>query len=90
MQLIKRVAAVAALSVLAGVAMADPQCTKAPQDKWMDQAVAKQKIEDMGYKIKTFKVTKTHCYEIYGHDAAGKKVEIYFNPENLDKVKEED
>ena len=39
MQLIKRVAAVAALSVLAGVAMADPQCTKAPQDKWMDQAV---------------------------------------------------
>jgi hypothetical protein len=34
-----------------------------------------------GYNIKTFKVSKGKCYEIYGTDKGGKKVEIYFNPE---------
>ena len=28
----------------------------------------------------TFKVSKGECYEIYGFDKAGKKVEIYFDP----------
>lgn len=32
------------------------------------------------YKIKLFKTTGGNCYEIYGWDKAGKKVEIYFNP----------
>ena len=32
-------------------------------------------------RIKTFKVTKNDCYEIYGFDKDGKRVEIYFNPE---------
>ncbi|WP_205380566.1 PepSY domain-containing protein, partial [Vibrio cholerae] len=45
--------------------------------------------EDMGYKIKVFKITKTSCYELYGHDQEGKRVEIYFNPTNMEKVKEE-
>ena len=39
--------------------------------------------------IKTFKVSKGKCYEIYGMDKNGKKVEIYFNPTDLKKVKEE-
>ena len=33
-----------------------------------------------GYQIKTFKVSSGQCYEIYGFDKAGKKVEIYFDP----------
>ena len=40
------------------------------------------------YKIKNFKVTAGNCYEIYGWDKAGKKVEIYFNPVTGAKVKE--
>jgi hypothetical protein len=37
-------------------------------------------LEEKGYQIKTFKVSKGECYEIYGFDKAGKKVEIYFDP----------
>ena len=44
----------------------------------------KAKIEGQGYNIKTFKVSKGKCYEIYGTDKGGKKVEIYFNPETAD------
>ena len=47
----------------------------------MKEADFKAKVEAEGYKIKTFKVTKDNCYEIYGVDKDGKKVEIYFNPE---------
>lgn len=60
-------------------AMAEPTCT-APKDKWLKQADFKHNIEAQGYKIKTLKVTNG-CYEIYGHDKAGKRVEMSFNPE---------
>jgi hypothetical protein len=44
---------------------------------------------DQGYSIKKFKTTDTGCYELYGKDAQGKRVEIYYDPTNLKVVKEE-
>lgn len=70
-------------------AFAGPECTKEPKSKWLDQEKFQKDLKDQGYKIKVFKVTKGDCYEIYGWDKAGKKVEIYFNPVNGKKVKEE-
>lgn len=69
----------ALLIAVAGTAMASPTCT-APKDKWQPEATFKKDLEAQGYQIKTFKVTKGQCYEIYGTDKAGKKVEIYFDP----------
>lgn len=68
-----------ALTVLASAAMAGPSCN-VPEGQWMKEGDFKAKLEAQGYQIKTFKVSKGKCYEIYGHDKAGKKVEIYFNP----------
>lgn len=62
-------------------------CTAEPKDKWQNQDAFKKQLEAT-YKIKVFKVTEGNCYEIYGHDKAGKKVEIYFNPVTGEKVKE--
>jgi hypothetical protein len=80
-------------SVLAAFSLtafaSDPECTKEPKDKWKDKAGFEKELVGQGYKIKKFKVTKTNCYEIYGHDKDGKKVEIYFNPVTGEKVKEE-
>ena len=67
------------LLAAAGAATAGPTCN-VPKDQWMKEADFKARVEAEGYKIKTFKVSKGQCYEIYGHDKAGKKVEIYFNP----------
>ncbi len=80
------------LSLLAtsSVALADPTCTKEPESKWMSFEQAKQQVQDMGYKIKKFKKTKTGCYELYGYNSKGKKTEIYFNPVDMSKVKEEE
>lgn len=69
----------ALLLAAAGAAMASPTCT-APKEQWKPEATFKSDLEAQGYKIKTFKVTKNQCYEIYGTDKAGKKIEIYFDP----------
>lgn len=82
----------AAVMILAGfastAAFAGPECTKEPKDKWKDQKAFEQSLKDEGYKIKKFKVTDGSCYEIYGWNKEGKKVEIYFNPVTGEKVKE--
>lgn len=75
-----RTSIAALLAALAATAaVAGPTCNQ-PKDKWMNQDTFKKGLTDQGYTIKTFKVTKGNCYEIYGTDKAGKKVEIYFDP----------
>ena len=61
-------------------------CTDQPKDKWMSEADFKKKVEGLGYKITKFKQPGS-CYEIYGTDKDGKKVEIYFNPVDASIVK---
>ena len=75
----KTIVVSALLIAAAGTAMASPTCN-APRDSWKPEASFKKELEAKGYQIKNFKVTKGHCYEIYGTDKAGKKVEIYFDP----------
>lgn len=67
------------LIALSSAAFAGPTCN-VPQDKWMKEADFKKSLEAQGYQIKNFKVTKGQCYEIYGVDKLGNKVEIYFDP----------
>jgi len=77
------------LSVTAGanLALAEPKCTDEPRDKWQDATALQKNLEKQGYKIKNFHVTDGNCYELYGWDQAGKKVEIYFNPVDGSPVK---
>jgi hypothetical protein len=60
-------------------AYAEVNCTNEPTSKWKNQDAFKKELE-INYKIKKFKVTPGNCYEIYGWDKKGNKVEIYFNP----------
>lgn len=75
----KKLFAAAFTTFAASAAMAGPTCN-APESQWMKEADFKAQVEAQGYQIKTFKVSKGKCYEIYGFDKAGKKVEIYFDP----------
>lgn len=79
----------ALILVGATTAFAGPECTKEPKEKWLNQDDFKKKLVDEGYKIKVFKVTKGNCYEIYGWNKEGKKVEIYYSPIDGKAVKTE-
>jgi hypothetical protein len=65
--------------VLSANAFGAKKCTDEPESKWMTQEAFKAQVEAEGYKIRKFKQPGS-CYEIYGTDKEGKKVEIYFNP----------
>lgn len=78
--LITLIAAIASASAIAG-----PSCN-APENTWMKEADFKAQVEAKGFKIKTFKVSKGKCYEIYGFDQDGKKVEIYYDPTNGSEI----
>ncbi len=84
----KRFATAVCGLTLTGIALAGPTCA-ATRDGWKPEAEFKKELAAQGYQIKTFKVTKGNCYEIYGTDKAGKKVEIYFDPVSGKAVKSE-
>ena len=67
------------LFLLSTTGFAKKNCTDQPKEKWMTEEAFKKKAEEEGYKIKNFKQPGT-CYEIYGTNKEGKKVEVYFNP----------
>lgn len=75
-----RIGIAVALVFISSAAVAGPSCTKESKQKWMSEADMKAKIATLGYKYKVFKVTDGNCYEIYGHDKTGKRVEVYFHP----------
>ena len=77
-----------ALAFAGTSAFAGANCPKYPKSEWMPQDEAKSKIEAMGYQIRKFKVDG-NCYEIYGRNKEGKKVEIYFDTKTLEVVKAE-
>ena len=85
---IRHVLLAAAALPFAGLAVAGPQCTEAPESEWVGEGAMKQNLVDQGYTIDRFKVTDGNCYEIYGEDKEGVKVEIYFNPVNGEAVEE--
>lgn len=78
--ILHRFAFVAALITFAGPALAGPSCTTEPRQKWMSESEIKAKLLALGYKYKVFKVTTGNCYEIYGYDQKGQRVEVYFDP----------
>lgn len=83
-----RISLLLAAALTSTYAAASADCPAYPKSEWMKEADAKAKLEQAGYKIKVFKVTG-NCYELYGHDKAGKKVEIYFDAKTMKPVKEE-
>jgi hypothetical protein len=77
-----RYLALAAIALLPVSALAGPKCTDEPRAKWLTEEQMRTKFEAAGYKddVKKLHVSKGQCWEIYGHDAKGRKVEVYFHP----------
>ncbi len=57
----------------------DAACGNAAPDQWMSQDAIKAKATDLGYEVRRVKV-EDGCYEVYGIDKNGAKVELYMNP----------
>lgn len=78
------------LGLLAGPAPAiaahRPHCTTEPRSAWLSSDDMRSRAAAMGYAVDVFKTTSDGCYEIYGRDHTGKRVEVYFDPVNAEIV----
>lgn len=67
---------------------ASAECASHPKNEWASEETLKETLREEGYIIKKFKVDG-NCYEVYGRNKAGKKIEIYFDTKTLEIVKAE-
>ncbi|MFT3817282.1 MAG: PepSY domain-containing protein [Rubrivivax sp.] len=79
--------AAALLGALAGPAFAhgDVQCPVEPKAEWRPQMELQRKLVDMGWRVRQVK-TLGACYEVYGFDAKGQRVEAFFNPRTFERI----
>ena len=78
-------AAAFATTLGAGAALASDRCNT-PQGEWQPQQALQQKLEGEGWKVKKIKV-EDGCYEVYGTDTKGNRMESYYDPKTFTVVK---
>ncbi|MGI9411272.1 MAG: PepSY domain-containing protein [Hyphomicrobiaceae bacterium] len=71
--------AIAAI-IVSSPAFAGPHCTSQPESNWLTKTEMMERIKPLGHKIQVFKKTSGNCYEIYGKDKSGRRIEVYFHP----------
>ena len=85
----KNIIAATTLILLSQTVIAGPQCAEEQTDQWLSEEDMKSKVAEMGFTYDKFKISRGNCYEIYGHNAAGEKVEVYFDPISGEIVEQE-
>jgi len=84
--LIKVFSAFAILTLAAaGPALASGACTTAPKSKWQAKSALESQLVADGYKVRQIK-TEGGCYEVYATDKDGKRANLAFNAETLERL----
>ena len=76
-------------AILAIVSMpalaAQPSCSSAPKSQWQPQSKLETILKNQGLKVLQVKV-ENGCYEVYATDTGGKRVNLAYNAETLQKL----
>jgi hypothetical protein len=67
------------------VAQHAEKCEPIPKDDWKPQAELERKLRNEGWTISRVKI-ENGCYEVYGKNAVGKKMETFFHPKTFEVV----
>lgn len=80
-----KLAATALAISFAGPAMAAATCSTSDASKFQAKSVLETQLKGEGLTVRKIKAEKG-CYEVYAVDKAGKKTNLAFNAETLEKV----
>jgi hypothetical protein len=84
--LMKLLTALTILAVVAaGPAFAEGKCATGPKSKWQPKSALESQLQADGYKVRQIKV-EGGCYEVYATDKDGKRANMAFNAETLEKL----
>ena len=75
----------AALVVASPAFAAGGTCSKAPKSAWQPQSKLESMLKAEGLTVRQIKV-ENGCYEVYATDKAGKRLNIAYNAETLQKL----
>lgn len=78
------------LMLLAAPAQADVDCQPSARASWIPESQFREQMKRQGVQITKFRITPGNCYEIYGFDAQGERLEVYYNPVDGSPVAEVD
>lgn len=84
---LSRIGAIALLTLGAASAFAhgDVSCPASPKEEWKPQMDLQKKLVGEGWKVRQVKQFN-NCYEVYGFDEKGGKVEAFFDPKTFERV----
>jgi hypothetical protein len=68
--------------------LADTDCARPDRSTWMPESQFREQMKHQGVQITKFRITPGHCYEIYGFDKDGRKLEVYYDPVDARPVEE--
>jgi hypothetical protein len=71
--------------VVASPAFAANGCSTAPKASWQPQSKLETQLQADGLKVVQVKV-ENGCYEVYATDKTGKRMNIAYNAETLQKL----
>jgi hypothetical protein len=71
--------------VPAGPALAEGKCATGPKSKWQPKSALETQLQADGYKVRQIKV-EGGCYEVYATDKDGKRANMAYNAETLEKL----
>ena len=77
--------AAAALAMAAPAAATGKMTCDAPQAKWKSIPALEAQLKKQGWEVRKSKVDGG-CYEVYGTDPDGNRVEAYFHPVSFKKL----
>ena len=61
------------------------KCESGAKESWQPQEKLEKSLTDKGWKVRRIKVDGG-CYEVYGLNEKGEKVEAYFHPQTFAPV----
>ncbi len=81
-----KVALLAAMAfAVASPAFATGTCSTAPKASWQPQSNLELQLKSEGLAVRQIKV-ENGCYEVYATDNAGKRLNLAYNAETLEKL----
>ena len=83
----KRVFALTAVAIVmaSNAWAAGAACSTAPKAQWQPQSKLEDMLKADGLTVRQIK-EENGCYEVYATDTAGKKVNVAYNAETLEKL----
>ena len=63
------------------------RCEPVPKDEMKPQMELQRKLTEEGWKVRQVK-NFNGCYEVYGFDGSGRRMEAFFDPKTFAKIGE--